>query len=361
MSLKALFEEDELDPKREALDLMTSYHSTIRFLEYFQAAIFDREQQHRSLLSVYRDYLYDLGLINTHDDYPRVVGGRADNPNEKQAIRNLKFPMGLGSLAAYMSINLGIAKEIASDKIPNKISDKLKSDWYFSEFDIIEDEAVKNPPILRVVTRLRNAVSHHNFKLRIPLSLIHESDIKDQVEVTFYDKDPKGKEFFAKARFRVVEKLMEKLRSSVYSFHTCPVFDGDISKHDAITNYVAECFEHFSRSYAGKGLKFEGVIGLSPEDAIEVIAKTGYFEISKSDCLMHEVRFSLNGKKCDAQYIDIPYIGYNRWGNILIEDELYPMGEYPMEWMLTHEKSPLCRLDKKIVSMLDLALASRTE
>ncbi|NWL45882.1 hypothetical protein DM819_08420 [Pseudomonas hunanensis] len=359
MSLKALFEEDELDPRLEALDLMTSFHSTIRFLEMFQAAIFSRRDQNRSVLSVYQEYLLSLGLINTADDYPDIVGGRMDNPNEAQARRNLKYPMGVGSMAAYMSINLGVAKEIAADKIPNKISDKLKAEWFFEDFDVIKDEAYENPTVSRVITRLRNAVSHHNFKIRVPSHLIHKSDIKDQVEVTFYDTDKKqGNDFYAKANFRTIEKLMEKIRGSVYVFHNCPDFEGDLTKEDAISDYVGSCFRHFARAYAGRGLKFKYLKALSPEAMYELYLSAGVCEVSRSDHLKYEVCLAVNDKACEAQYIDIPFIGSNRWGEIMIEDKLYPLGPNPVEWMLTHEMSPLCRLDRKIISMLELALAN---
>lgn len=360
MSLKILFEQDELDPQLEALDLMTSYHATIRFLEFFQHAIFSKEQQSRSVLDLYCEYLYSLGLINTQDDYPCVLSGRSDNPNENQAVRNLKFPMGLGSLAAYMSVNLGIAKEIASNKIPNKISEQLKSEWFLDEFDLIKDELFDEPTINRVITRLRNAVSHHKFKLRVPLHLKDETDIKDRVEVTFYDAAGKGgKEFYAKARFRTVEKLMEKLRSSVYVFHSCPQFDGDIYEKGAIIDYVTSCFEHFSRSYTGRGLKFKELRFLHPIDAHEARSTSGCLEFSIANNIIYEVLFTLNDKACNPQYIGIPLVAKSQQGEIMIEGELYYLGDYPMEWMLTHEKSPLCRLDKKIIGMLDSALETQ--
>lgn len=356
MSLKDLFEQDELDPRLEALDLLTSYHSTIRLLEMFQTAIFNKEHQNRSVLSVYKEYLSSLGLINTADDYPTILSGRKNNPNEAQAIRNLKYPVGLGSLAAYMSLNLGIGKEIAADKIPNKINDKLKSEWFLDEFEI-EDEAFKNPTVNRVITRLRNAVSHHKFKLRVPLSLMRESELMDRIEVTFYDTDgKKDNDFYAKARFSAVAKLMEKLRRTVYAFHNCPPFEGDISEDDAIVDYVDSCFAHFARPYSGRGLRFKGLKQLCPIATYELAVETGYFETSKSDHWKYEVCLTLHNEACSPQHIDIPYLDNSRWGEIMIEDELYDLGQYPMEWLLTHGKSPLCRLDKKIISMLEKAL-----
>jgi len=360
MSLKKLFEQDELDPQLESLDLMTSYHSTMRFLELFQAAIFSKEHQSRSVLSVYAEFLHSQGLINTPDDYPSVISGHLDNPNEIQAIRNLKFPMGLGSLSAYMSMNLGIAREIAGDKIPNKSTEKLKSEWFLDKFDIIKDELHEKPTIRRVLKRLRNAVSHHNFKLRIPLSLVNERDIRDQVEVTFYDSDKSnGNDFYAKARFRTVENLMEKLRSTVYEFHTCPPFEEDIYKDNAIVDYVSACFKHFSRSYARRGLKFESLTMLNPIDAYRVQAQTGCIEISRSDTLLYKASMKVNDKNCEPQYLEIPFLANNRQNEIMIEDDLYDLGASPMDWMLNHAKSPLCRLEKKIISMLDDAIETQ--
>ncbi|TFB44157.1 hypothetical protein [Pseudomonas sp. F01002] len=357
MTLKELFDSDDLDPRLEALDLMTSYHCTMRFLEIFQSAILDVREQNRSVKDIYIDYLHSLNLINTVDDLPKVLTGRQNNPNEKQAVRNIKFPMGLGSLAAYMTMNLGIAKEIVGDKLPKKSSDEIKSAWFFDEFEIIKDESSETPTVSRVITRLRNAVSHHKFKLRIPDSRIHEPDVRDRVEVSFYDTDGKlNNDFYAKATFRTVEKLMEKLRHTEYTFHNCPTFEGDISNFDEFVEYIDNCFTHFNRPYLGRGLKFEGLRKLSPMEAYELATQSGVLEMSRSDCLKFEVCFSLKGEPRKFQYIDIPFINNQRWGNIMIEDELFPLGDYPIEWMLNHQMSPLCRLDKKIREMMEKSL-----
>lgn len=86
-------------------------------------------------------------------------------------------------------------------------------------------------------------------------------------------------------------------------------------------------------------------------------ASSGYLEMSHSDFLKIEVMFSVYDKMCIKQYLDVPFIN-NQWhGRIMIQDELYELGEHPIDWMLNHEKSPLYRLDMKIKEMIDTALS----
>lgn len=358
MSLKGRFDCESLDPRLEALDLMTSYYCTMRFLEKFQSAIFNPNEQNLSIKDFYINYLHSLNLVNTKDDLPEILTRRKNNPNESQAIKNLKPPMGLGSLAAYMSMNLGAAKEIVGDKLPNKKAEKYKKEWFLNEFYVIEDEGDCNPTISRVITRLRNAISHHNFKLRVPDSKLNEPDIRDRVEVCFYDSNgSSNNDFYAKASFRTIEKLMEKIRNSEYMFHSCPYFEGDITNFDEMVKYVEDCFFHFSRTHKSRGLRFGGLKKLGPEKAYEVEASSGYLEMSHSDFLKFEVMFSVYDKMCVKQYLDIPFINNQRHGRIMIQDELYELGEHPIDWMLNHEKSPLYRLDMKIKEMIDTALS----
>jgi len=357
MTLKELFECDDLNPRHEALDLLTSYYCTMRFLEFFQSAIFDPRQQNRSIKDVYVEFLYSLGLINTDDDLPEMLTGKRGGRNEGQARRNIKYPMGLGSLAAYMSINLGVAKEIVGDKLPKKNSKEIMAAWHLDEFEIIKDEAQESPSVNRIITRLRNAISHHNFKLRIPSDNIDGSDIRDLVEVSFYDTDGKpNNDFYAKSKFRAIEKLIEKMHRAEYFFHSCPYFDGDASNFSELVSYVEKCFSHFSRPYSSRGLKFIGLKRLNPSEEFEVIASTGVFEISRSDFLKFEVNFSLDGVACSGLYIDIPFVDKNRHGRIMIEGDSYELGEFPIEWMLNNQISPICRLDNKIKAMIDVLI-----
>lgn len=354
MTLKEKFELDDFDPRLEALDLLTSYSCTMKFLEYFQNAIFDKEKQMLSVKEVYIEYLYSLGLINTEDDLPGILTGRNYNPNECQAIRNIKFPKGLGSIAAYMCLNLGVAKEIAADKLPNKNSSKVKSEWFFDEFDIIEDEANANPSVSRIITRLRNSISHHNFKLRVPDSRINEKDLRDKVEISFFDTDGKvGNDFYAKASLRVIEKTINKIHSVVYSYHSCPSFNYNVLNTESIVEYVKECFVHFCRYHHDSGLKFKGIKILNPMEMYEFKTRDGYYEMSKSDIMTYRVCFSLNEKTYDDNYIDIPCFDRDNPVFIIIEDEVISLGEYPVEWLLNNARSPLCRLDKKIRDMIN--------
>ncbi|MFJ5398563.1 hypothetical protein [Pectobacterium sp. CHL-2024] len=353
MTLKEKFDVDDFDPKLEALDLLTSYSCTMQFLEHFQDAIFNKEKQTLSVKDVYIEYLFSLGLINTVDDLPKVLTGRKDNPNEQQAIRNIKYPLGLGAIAAYMCLNLGVAKEIVADKLPNKRSSKIKSAWFVDEFDIIIDEGDGNPSVSRIITRLRNSISHHNFKLRIPDHKLNEPDLKDKIEIYFYDTDGKsGNDFYAIASFKTVEKIIKKIHRTEYIFHNCPVFSEDDLNSENIVKYVESCFIHFSRPYCKQRLEFNGVRMLDPLKAYELKSKSGFFEMSHSDVVMYKVCFSLNGKNCDDLYIDIPYFSEGNSESLTIEGELCSLGEYPMEWILNDIRSPLCRLDKKIRDMI---------
>ncbi|MGG6122954.1 HEPN family nuclease [Pantoea allii] len=360
MSLKEIFDADNLNPKLEALDLLTSYSCTMQFLEHFYLAIFNKGKQSSPVIDVYIEYLHSLGLINTIDDLPEILTGRENNPNELQAVRNLKFPNGLGSIAAYLSLNLGIAKEIVADKIPNKNSTKVKSEWFLDEFSMLLDESNPNPTVYRVITRLRNAISHHNFKLRIPDSKIHEIERKDKIEITFYDTDGKaGNDFLAKATFSTIEKIIKKIHSAEYTFHSCPEFEYDELNSETIVEYVKNCFIHFTRTFTSKGLKFQAITRLGPKEAYELEASTGFFEISQSEVLPYKVCFSLNNKPCKEQYIRIPYFNNNWPITLKIADEVHSLGEYPIQWLLNDYRSPLCRLDKQIREIINIAINSR--
>ncbi|HAS0921862.1 hypothetical protein ISU95_06160 [Enterobacter cloacae] len=360
MTLKDRFDFDDMDPKLEALDLLTSYSCTMQFLEHFQDAIFNKEKQMLSIKDVYIEYLFSLGLINTVDDLPEILTGRRDNPNELQAIRNIKYPRGLGSIAAYMCLNLGVAKEIVADKLPNKNSTKIKSDWFVDEFDIILDEGNKNPSVYRIITRLRNSISHHNFKLRIPDSKLNETDLKDKIEISFYDTDGKsGNDFYARASFKTIEKIIKKIHRTEYTFHNCPVFSYDNLNSENIVKYVESCFIHFSRPYSKQCIEFKGVKMLDPLKAYQLKSASGSFEASHSDVVMYKVCFSRNGKPCNDLYIDIPYFSEDNPKSLIIEDEICSLGEYPMEWILNDIRSPLCRLDKKIRDMIKCIIHER--
>lgn len=353
MTLKEMFNFDDFDPRCEALDLLTSYSCTMKFLEHFQCAVFNREKQDSSIKNLYIEYLCSLGLINTEDDLPEVLTGRKDNPNEQQALRNIKYPYGIGAITAYMCLNLGVAKEIVADKLPNKNSSKIKSAWHFDEFDMIIDEGNDNPSVSRIITRLRNSISHHNFKLRIPDSRLNEPDLKDKVEISFYDTDGKSKnDFFARASFRTVEKLIKKIHETEYMFINCPDFDFDDLNSETIVEYVKRCFIHFSRPYSKQSLEFKELKMLDPLQAYEFKSKSGFFEISHSDVVTYKVKFNLDGKPCDDQYIDIPYFKNDNPRLLTIEGESCSLGEYPMEWILNDIRSPLCRLDKTIRDMI---------
>ncbi|EPB7300154.1 HEPN family nuclease [Yersinia enterocolitica] len=361
MKLKEQFDSDEFEPESEALDLLTSYSCTLQFLEYFQNAIFDNRLQDLSVRQVYMGFLNSLDLINTEHDYPEILTGKKDNPNEMQAIRNLKYPYGLGAIAAYMCLNLGVAKEIVADKIPNKNTSKIRTDWFLDEFDILKDDKEKVLSVKDVITRLRNAISHHNFKLRIPDSKLNEVDLRDKIEVSFYDTDGKtGNDFYAKASFRVVEKVMKKIHHTEYVFHNCPFFEYDELNSESIVEYVKTCFTHFCRSYTSRGLKFEGIEMLDPFQAYEIESKSGFFEISKSDTVKYKVCFSLNKVICNDYFIDIPFFDKNNPYFLTIEDEICYLGEYPMEWLLHDSRSPLCRLDKKIKDIIKSTLHKPT-
>lgn len=360
ISLKEIFDADNLDPRLEALDLLTSYSCTMQFLEHFYLAIFNKDKQSSSVIDVYIEYLHSLGLINTIDDLPEILTGRKNNLNELQALRNLKFPNGLGSIAAYLSLNLGIAKEVVADKIPNKNSAKVKSEWFLDDFDMLSDESNPNPTVYRVITRLRNAISHHNFKLRIPDSKIHEIEHKDKIEITFYDTDGKtGNDFLAKVTFSTLEKVIKKIHSLEYAFHSCPEFKYDELNSETIVEYVKNCFIHFTRTFAKKGLKFEGIIRLGPMEAYELEASTGVFEISQSEVIPYKVCFSLNNKPCEEQYIKMPYFNNNWPAMLKIADEVHSLGEHPIQWLLNDYRSPLCRLDKQIRDIINIAINSK--
>lgn len=348
MTAKELFELDDFDPELEALDLITNFRCTVKLLDKIHKAVFDKKEQGRSVKNIYVEYLYELGLINTDDDLPSVLTGRPETINESQALRNLKYPMGVSTMAAYIGLNLGVAKEIVAKRITTKNTEKEKELWHLNEFQFVHGKSDPDPGVKKIVSRLRNAVSHHRFKLRIPDSRLHISDVRDRVEVTFYDSDGNlENDFYAKANFRSVEKLMDKLQETEYFFFNCPIFESDVYSREEIVGYVNKCFHHFTKLFSKDNLRFHGLKQSRFTDEPSCV----FLSKPLSDCVEFEVCVSVEGEECPPQYIQIPFFSRSRSGSVLIESRYYTLGEYPVDWMLNHHASPLCRLDKKIRSI----------
>lgn len=357
-SLKAKFYEDDLVPELEALDLMTSFHCTMRFLEISQAAIFDPQQRNRPIQDVYQQFLASLGEITTTEDVPSFWSGAPPGPNENQAIRNMRMPMGMGALAAYLSMNLARGKEIVAGRIPNKGDKETRAAWHIDKFEELEDTRPSSAlTVAGIVTRLRNAISHHQFKLRVLPCEQESTSFRDRVYVSFLDHS-ENSTFYARASFRTLELLMEKLRMAEYEFHQCPEFQGDAYATGAIETYVESCFSHFARGYRRHRIDFRSISRLDPESEYRLMLESSSIEISRSDTCKYAVEFSANGRATEPQYIDIPFLDPARPGSITILGQRCHLGQAPMDWMLYNVQSPLYRLDKKIKRMFDNVLAS---
>ncbi|MGE8236748.1 MAG: hypothetical protein ACN6PQ_10765 [Stenotrophomonas indicatrix] len=355
-SLRAKFEVDDLDPRLEALDLMTSFHCTIRFLEFFQAAILDPQQRERSIADVYTGFLVSLGEISTADDLPSCWSGQPPGANERQAMRNLRMPMGLGALAAYLSMNLARGKEIVSTRIPDRCDDETLAAWSIDKFEELEDTRPAKPTVATILTRLRNAISHHQFKLRVRSRDQTTGDFRDDVYATFLDHSTQST-FYARASFRTLELLMEKLRMAEYDFHQCPRFEGDAYDHVALKTYVESCFSHFARGYKRHKIGFHDLKRLDPESEYQVMVQSGTIELSRSDMCKYAARFSVNGEPSALHYIDIPFLDPHTRGYITMLGEPCLVGDNPIDWMLHNARSPLYQLDRQIKEMLETVLA----
>mgnify|MGYP003576265260 CR=1 FL=1 len=354
MKLKEEFEKSDLNLKTESLDLITSYSNTMRFLGFFQDALFDRERQSVSVHQIYLDYLYSLGLINTVDDIPPFFPEDAQRENSKQAARNHALPMGLGTIAAYMCMNLVLGKEIASDKLPTAKSEKALTDWFLSDFIQIKETNPGALNVKRVITRLRNSISHKNFKIEIPESERKNPDVRERVKITFYDSDlsKQNNEFLAIATFGTIEKLMKKIHEIEYYSNTYPVTDLTLSTTKEIESYIGQCFEHFTRAYRNKNLKYCGIEMATPEEAFLYKTRDNLYELSKSETFVIKIKF-IFGDNVFFEFLDIPYINEGSESYTIVLGRRHFLGNYPLNWFLFNEASPIFLLDKKILNILD--------
>ncbi|AJP52222.1 hypothetical protein [Pseudomonas simiae] len=351
--LRKIFDAEELSAEKEALDLLTSYYGTMQFLEAFQRVIFDRTAREMSVKQFYLSFLQELGLINTIDDIPAEFTGSNYNPNEKQASRNLKYPMGLGAIAANLWVNLGLGKDVAARRLPRKFDLETKQAWGIDNIDIRYKD-YDTLDVMKVATRLRNAVSHNNFKIRIPIENIGIQDVREKVQIMFYDaKNNKGEdEFLAIASYGVIETFMRKIHSAEYEFHHYPHFEFEELNSATLFSYVDACFKHFCRSV--RGVSYENMVRLSPLDEYECLVNDD-IERPRSDVVMVKVEFSVNGVSCDDQVFWMPYLNSSRPGLFESEGISYVLGENPLAWLLYHESSPIYNLSKLILSMADCA------
>lgn len=351
--LRKIFEAEELCAEKEALDLLTSYYGTMQFLEAFQRVIFDRAAREMSVKQFYLSFLQELGLVNTIDDMPAEFTGSNHNPNEKQASRNLKYPMGLGAIAANLWVNLGLGKDVAARRLPKKFDQETKQAWGIDKIDI-RCEDYDSLDVLKVATRLRNAVSHNNFKIRIPIENIDVHDVREKVQVMFYDaKNNKGEdEFLAIASYGVIETFMRKIHSAEYEFYHYPDFEFEELNSTTLFSYVDACFKHFCRSV--REVSYEKLVRLSPVDEYECLVN-GDIERPRSDVVMVKVVFSVKGVSCDDQVFWMPYLNSSRPGLFESEGVSYILGENPLAWLLYHESSPIYNLSKVVLGMAEHA------
>lgn len=153
-----------LDNEREYIDLMTDMGYSCNLLETLSVA----------LLPEYRDikveHLYGMWL-------------------EKNGLSEIISPYNFGAVIGELYVGLVFAKEIWIDLLPDIPFDEIDEKYGIKTTDYSFPQKVK-PKLRDVVRRLRNSLSHSNFKIELS-NVKSYPKLFNEAYIVFHDENPR--------------------------------------------------------------------------------------------------------------------------------------------------------------------------